>query len=175
MKEKHILRKVYLSAVAVLLSIGWAAGQPRAVSVRLGWISELSYQHTLGPGFLEVGAGIPWLAACPTVTATYNYIPWTFRNDVGGVFDIYFGGGLGVGTFIFPCGRGIEVYPVGGGIEVYPVGGVVVPVGFQFRTASHFLLSISWRPMFGAFFSDVRPVWYKQGLYDGGLTLGYAF
>ncbi|MBB1537051.1 MAG: hypothetical protein HG459_006425 [Bacteroidia bacterium] len=175
MKEKYILRKVYLSAVAVLLSIGWAAGQPRAVSVRLGWISELSYQHTLGPGFLEVGAGIPWLAACPTVTATYNYIPWTFRNDVGGVFDIYFGGGLGVGTFIFPCGRGIEVYPVGGGIEVYPVGGVVVPVGFQFRTASHFLLSISWRPMFGAFFSDVRPVWYKQGLYDGGLTLGYAF
>ena len=175
MKEKHILRKVYLSAVAVLLSIGWAAGQPRAVSVRLGWISELSYQHTLGPGFLEVGAGIPWLAACPTVTATYNYIPWTFRNDVGGVFDIYFGGGLGVGTFIFPCGRGIEVHPVGGGIEVYPVGGVVVPVGFQFRTASHFLLSISWRPMFGAFFSDVRPVWYKQGLYDGGLTLGYAF
>ena len=94
---------------------------------------------------------------------------------MGGVFDIYFGGGLGVGTFIFPCGRGIEVYPVGGGIEVYPVGGVVVPVGFQFRTASHFLLSISWRPMFGAFFSDVRPVWYKQGLYDGGLTLGYAF
>lgn len=175
MKEKHILRKVYLSAVAVLLSIGWAAGQPRAVSVRLGWISELSYQHTLGPGFLEVGAGIPWLAACPTVTATYNYIPWTFRNDVGGVFDIYFGGGLGVGTFIFPCGRGIEVYPVGGGIEVYPVGGVVVPVGFQFRTASHFLLSLSWRPMFGAFFSDVRPVWYRQGLYDGGLTLGYAF
>ena len=175
MKEKYILRKVYLSAVAVLLSIGGAAGQPRAVSVRLGWISELSYQHTLGPGFLEVGAGIPWLAACPTVTATYNYIPWTFRNDVGGVFDIYFGGGLGVGTFIFPCGRGIEVYPVGGGIEVYPVGGVVVPVGFQFRTASHFLLSISWRPMFGAFFSDVRPVWYKQGLYDGGLTLGYAF
>ena len=175
MKEKYILRKVYLSAVAVLLSIGWAAGQPRAVSVRLGWISELSYQHTLGPGFLEVGAGIPWLAACPTVTATYNYIPWTFRNDVGGVFDIYFGGGLGVGTFIFPCGRGIEVYPVGGGIEVYPVGGVVVPVGFQFRTASHFLLSIAWRPMFGAFFSDVRPVWYKQGLYDGGLTLGYAF
>lgn len=175
MKEKHILRKVYLSAVAVLLSIGWAAGQPRAVSVRLGWISELSYQHTLGPGFLEVGAGIPWLAACPTVTATYNYIPWTFRNDVGGVFDIYFGGGLGVGTFIFPCGRGIEVHPVGGGIEVYPVGGVVVPVGFQFRTASHFLLSLSWRPMLGAFFSDVRPVWYKQGLYDGGLTLGYAF
>ena len=175
MKEKYILRKVYLSAVAVLLSIGWAAGQPRAVSVRLGWISELSYQHTLGPGFLEVGAGIPWLAACPTVTATYNYIPWTFRNDVGGVFDIYFGGGLGVGTFIFPCGRGIEVYPVGGGIEVYPVGGVVVPVGFQFRTASHFLLALSWRPMFGAFFSDVRPVWYKQGLYDGGLTLGYAF
>lgn len=175
MKEKYILRKVYLSAVAVLLSIGWAAGQPRAVSVRLGWISELSYQHTLGPGFLEVGAGIPWLAACPTVTATYNYIPWTFRNDVGGVFDIYFGGGLGVGTFIFPCGRGIEVYPVGGGIEVYPVGGVVVPVGFQFRTASHFLLSLSWRPMLGAFFSDVRPVWYKQGLYDGGLTLGYAF
>lgn len=175
MKEKYILRKVYLSAVAVPLSIGWAAGQPRAVSVRLGWISELSYQHTLGPGFLEVGAGIPWLAACPTVTATYNYIPWTFRNDVGGVFDIYFGGGLGVGTFIFPCGRGIEVYPVGGGIEVYPVGGVVMPVGFQFRTASHFLLSISWRPMFGAFFSDVRPVWYKQGLYDGGLTLGYAF
>lgn len=175
MKEKHILRKVYLSAVAVLLSIGWAAGQPRAVSVRLGWISELSYQHTLGPGFLEVGASIPWLATCPTVTATYNYIPWTFRNDVGGVFDIYFGGGLGVGTFIFPCGRGIEVYPVGGGIEVYPVGGVVVPVGFQFRTASHFLLSLSWRPMFGAFFSDVRPVWYRQGLYDGGLTLGYAF
>lgn len=175
MKEKHILRKVYLSAVAVLLSIGWAAGQPRAVSVRLGWISELSYQHTLGPGFLEVGAGIPWMATCPTVTATYNYIPWTFRNDVGGVFDIYFGGGLGVGTFIFPCGRGIEVYPVGGGIEVYPVGGVVVPVGFQFRTASHFLLSLSWRPMFGAFFSDVRPVWYRQGLYDGGLTLGYAF
>ena len=175
MKEKHILRKVYLSAVAVLLSIGWAAGQPRAVSVRLGWISELSYQHTLGPGFLEVGAGIPWLATCPTVTATYNYIPWTFRNDVGGVFDIYFGGGLGVGTFIFLCGRGIEVYPVGGGIEVYPVGGVVVPVGFQFRTASHFLLALSWRPMFGAFFSDVRPVWYKQGLYDGGLTLGYAF
>ena len=175
MKEKYILRKVYLSAVAVLLSIGWAAGQPRAVSVRLGWISELSYQHTLGPGFLEVGAGIPWLAACPTVTATYNYIPWTFRNDVGGVFDLYSGGGLGVGTFIFPCGRGIEVHPVGGGIEVYPVGGVVVPVGFQFRTASHFLLSLSWRPMFGAFFSDVRPVWYKQGLYDGGLTLGYAF
>ena len=175
MKEKYILRKVYLSAVAVLLSIGWAAGQPRAVAVRLGWISELSYQHTLGPGFLEVGAGIPWLAACPTVTATYNYIPWTLRNDVGGVFDLYFGGGLGVGTFIFPCGRGIEVHPVGGGIEVYPVGGVVVPVGFQFRTASHFLLALSWRPMFGAFFSDVRPVWYKQGLYDGGLTLGYAF
>lgn len=67
------------------------------------------------------------------------------------------------------------MHPVGGGIEVYPVGGVVVPVGFQFRTASHFLLALSWRPMFGAFFSDVRPVWYKQGLYDGGLTLGYAF
>ena len=55
MKEKYILRKVYLSAVAVLLSIGWAAGQPRAVSVRLGWISELSYQHTLGPGHTVAG------------------------------------------------------------------------------------------------------------------------
>lgn len=166
MKASKSIWGAFLLAAVLLLGVGGAVGQPRAVSVRLGWVSELSYQHTLGPGFIEGGLGVPWMAICPTATVSYNYVPWTFRNDIGGVFEFYGGGGAAIGTFI---------YPTGVSVEVYPVAGVVVPIGFQFRTARHFLLAVSWRPLFGAFFGDVRPVWYKQGLYDGGITLGYAF
>lgn len=165
--SKSGLQRVFFLAALLLFSAKGAGAQPRAVSVRLGFVSELGYQHTLGPGFLEGGVGVPWMAACPTVTASYNYVPWTFRNDIGGVFELYAGGGASVGTFIYYCGASRY--------EVYPVAGVVVPIGFQFRTARHFLLALSWRPMFGAFFGDARAVWYKEGLYDGGLTMGYAF
>lgn len=167
MKSSCAMKGAVLAVVVLLLGAGGALGQPRGVTLRLGWVSELGYQHTLGPGFIEGGVGVPWMAACPMVTASYNYVPWTFRNDAGGAFEPFVGGGVQVGTFIYYCGASRY--------EVYPVAGAVVPIGFQFRTARHFLFALSWRPMLGAFFGDVRPVWYKEGLYDGGLTLGYAF
>lgn len=166
MNEKGGPRRAIILVALMLLGMGVVEGQPRAVSVRLGWLSELGYQHTIGPGFIEGSLGVPWMAICPTATVSYNYTPWKFTNDMGLVFAFYGGGGVSFGTFL---------YFTGWSKEVYPVGGIVVPIGFQLRTSRHFLFAMSWRPMFGLFFGDLRPTWYREGLNDGGITLGYAF
>lgn len=165
MKGKRGPWRAIILAAFMLLGVRIAVGQPRAVSLRLGWLTELAYHHTVGPGFIEGSLGVPW-AVCPTATVSYNYTPWKFTNDRGGVFEFYGGGGVQFGTFL---------YFTGWSTEVYPAAGIVVPIGFQLRTSRHFLFALSWRPMFGLFFGDLRPVWYREGLYDGGITLGYAF
>ena len=151
-----------------------AKAQPKAIGARFGWVAEVSYQHTLGPGFLELGLGIPGYNAGIALDGTYNWV--AFQNNAGkrDHFEFFMGGGLGLHT-IFRS-RYTDYYG-----NVYVVSntrvgfGLMGSIGIQYQFSFPFQIGISWRPMFGGLFTNGGSEFYIPGLYDGGIAFRYVF
>ena len=93
------MNKFILIAALVLGVAFAAAAQPKAIGLRWGMNTEISYQHNLGgANFVEANLGT-FLAGKPSfdISSTYNFMiaqpAWTSRGDWG----IYAGPGLALG------------------------------------------------------------------------------
>ena len=167
---------VFFTLLVGFLLMGMAAkAQPKAIGARFGWVAEVSYQHTLGPGFMELGLGIPGYNAGIALDGTYNWVAYQNNSGKRDHFEFFVGGGLGLHT-IFNRTRYATAY---GDVVVANntvVGvGLMGSIGIQYQFSFPFQIGISWRPMFGGYFTNGASGFYLPGLYDGGIAFRYVF
>ena len=150
--------KKLIVIVALMLGIAVAASaQPRALGLRGGgWVSELSYQHSLGENFLEVDLGW-WYSGGVNVAAAYD-----FSIAPLGPFNFYAGPAAELYTYNYVDGNNNNAM----GLQV----GVGAQLGLEyFFDALPLQVSLDWRPMLH-FLGGVGFGW--QGI---ALGLRYAF
>ncbi|MCQ2115497.1 MAG: hypothetical protein MJZ07_04775 [Bacteroidales bacterium] len=181
--------KKILTILAIALGISAAAvAQPKAIGGRLGYQTEVSYQHYLGnPNFLEVTAGFDFNSLAQNdfgflATATYNFTfaqpNWTDR----GTWAWYAGPGIATGW----VNDKVVWKPAEGVKEVYhPQGfmiGLAGQVGLSYTFWFPLQLSVSLRPVVGMHISaPVKEkntgaviVDSKANFYDGGVTWNWT-
>lgn len=132
------MKKIIAIALSVLAFAAVVSAQPRALGVRFGgagvngfgYGAELSYQHTGGPGFLEVDLG--WSSVGINGTLAWDCIFASVDN-----FNFYIGPGVNAG-----------LYDAGDKSTAFNLG-VVGQLGaeYQFGTIP-FNISLDWRPAF---------------------------
>ena len=86
------MKKIVAILAGVLAFAAVASAQPRAVGVRLGiGAAEISYQHTLGIGFVEADLGID--------NSNGSYLSGLYDFNLGsaGIFSFYAGPGFRMG------------------------------------------------------------------------------
>ncbi len=122
------MKKILIAAVMVLGFTVAATAQPKAIGIRWGFNTEISYQHNLGgANFVEANLGTFWFDSFD-ISSTYNFMiaqpAWTDRGEWG----FYAGPGLSLGfghnfnfaiqgqvgleyTFWFPLQLAIDLKP----------------------------------------------------------------
>lgn len=95
------MKKLVLVAILAVAGIAFAAAQPRAIGVRLGWGGQFSYEHGLGNNMLSIEAGVPNFNGLEAAV-TYDWIdpfgaavPWSKRGE----WHWYLGVGAGAGLW----------------------------------------------------------------------------
>lgn len=176
---------VFFTLLAGFLLMGMAAkAQPKAIGARFGWVAEVSYQHTLGPGFMELGLGIPGYNAGIALDGTYNWVAYQNNSGKRDHFEFFVGGGLGLHSIFYRGGYNYSAkYDQDGNLVVKNqptwnagVGvGLMGSIGIQYQFSFPFQIGISWRPMFGGYFTNGGSRFYLPGLYDGGIAFRYVF
>jgi len=160
--------KKFLTTIAILaLTVVAVTAQPRAIGARAGYNFEISYQHSLSSGMLEVDAGFsPFLYQTgvrydddgTAIPMTYHYgraqiaafYDWVMPIVTN--FNWYVGLGAGVS---WGYGEFFDVphYDNQGKLTTYrrlglPVGG---QIGLEYDFNFPMNLSLDWRPMFNVF------------------------
>lgn len=92
------MKKFFLVAAMVLGFAVAASAQPRALGLRIGNFTEISYQHGFNSNFLEVDGGVGFGSTLDLgATGIYNFMiaqpAWTDRGEWG----FYAGPGARVG------------------------------------------------------------------------------
>ncbi len=136
------MKKLLIIAALVLTTAVAAIAQPRAIGGRLGWGTEVSYQHNVGNNFIEVDVGLPgWGALGLGATAIYDFViaqpqwtpgTWTFYAGPGAQVSMGFGNGLA--SFIAVAGQ----------------------VGLSYRFEFPLELSVDLRPSLGVGINSIR-------------------
>ena len=190
--------KKFIAILAIALGISAAAvAQPKAIGGRLGYQTEVSYQHYLGnPNFLEVTAGFDFNSLAHNnfgflAAATYNFTfaqpNWTDRGD----WAWYAGAGVTTGVVYSNCKVKGETVEVKRGFEKGFMIGVPVQVGLSYTFWFPLQLSLDLRPSIGVHMhkdsvsngevvvkdNKVHTNFYKQGIFGAIPTLSvhYAF
>lgn len=166
------MKKAFLVLALSVLTIAAAVAQPRAIGGRLGWGIDFSYQHQLGNNKVHLDVGVPLFNGVHGV-CTYDWInpggtnvPWSGA----GQWNWYVGVGAGVGYHGF-----YNNYMENAHADYLSVG-VAGRLGIEYRCPFPMTVAIDWRPVFGigtGFHDDVW--WYREGLYQVGLSLYYNF
>lgn len=173
-------RLLFVVLLAAMLLAGTAAkAQPKAIGVRFGWVAELSYQHTLGPGFLEFGFGVPGYNAGIALDGIYNWVAYKNTTSTKDRFEFFVGAGVGLHTYFYRGGYhydryGNYYYVDEGGSAGLGVG-ILGSIGVQYQFSIPLQIGLSWRPMFGGYFASNDSRFYLPGLYDAGLAIRYVF
>ena len=170
------MKKVLLIAVMALVSVAYAAAQPRAIGANLGGSLGFSYQHGVGEANMldvavytpiAVGRAAAWGIAG---IVTYDWIdpfnapvPW----DQKGEWHWYMGVG-GSGGFIFPYTKA-DGTSVGGSWYA----GVAGHIGIEYDFWFPFQLSLDWRPSIGVAGNN-GIAFNLPGLW-GGIQLGVRY
>ena len=134
------MKKVLLIAVMALVSVAYAAAQPRAIGARLGYGAEVSYEHQLGQNMISLEVGVPAFSSIEAA-CTYDWIdpfgatvPWNEKGE----WHWYMGVGAAAqwswhatnAGFVGACGRfGIEYdfwFPLQLSIDFRPTLGVAL-------------------------------------------------
>lgn len=196
---------MFIALLAGLTLVSMSAqAQPKAIGGRFGWVTEVSYQHTLGPGFLEAGLGVTgfghtyeWhtYGTGLALDATYNWVVWTNTASKENKWEFFLGGGLGMHTLFGRYYYWTKVYsdvvytratktyvPEPSATKIYVtetyVGiGVLGHIGIQYQFPIPLQLAVSWRPMLGGVFGVNHGAreFYTPGLYDGAVSVRYVF
>lgn len=141
---------IFLVFVATLS----CAAQPRAIGVRAGYNFELSYQHTLKKGMLEVDLGAtPFLTHVIQNPKTGTTMYWYGRAQAVAVYDWLhsmehnFNWYIGVAAGV--CYGYGEYYDIMGYNRFgVPVG---AHLGIEHQFSIPLNLSLDWRPMINVF------------------------
>ena len=132
------MKKLIIIAALALGFCVAASAQPRAVGIRGGFGVEVSYQHTLGANFVDLGVGLS--GDYVNAAATYNWMlakpQWTSRGERG--FYAGPGAALGFGSGFFNVGVAGEVgleyqfwFPLQLSIDVRPQLGIMTGNGIS--------------------------------------------
>lgn len=183
--------KKLLLVFAFLAASFAALAQPRAVGARVSanfWIPEASYQHYLGPGFLQGDLQLSWgrvvrydydgqpvshTGFAFLLNTSYNYMilhpEWTV-----GTWDLYAGGGLAIGRMY---DQGSYTYYDGGGRVAHRQGlgftlGVSLTGGLSYTFAKvPIQLAAEIHPVFGMHMcEDCAPYGFVNRRSDGSLV-----
>ncbi|MBO4434034.1 MAG: hypothetical protein J5769_01100 [Bacteroidales bacterium] len=129
--------KKLIVIVALMLGIAVAASaQPRALGVRGGYSTELSYQHSLGENFLEFDLGWDAYYSGINIAAAYDFSIMPL-----GPFNLYAGPAADLYTW--------DYYDAAKDAHLMRLGlGIGAQVGLEyFFDAIPLQLSLDWRPM----------------------------
>lgn len=145
------MKKAIILLVAALGLAVAASAQPKALGVRLGYGGEISYEHGIGPHFLEADLG--WYVGGFSLTGVFNFV---FAS--AGPVNFYVGPGAQVGFYNYQGGAAVNV----------GAGGML---GLEWNIPSIPLqLSLDWRPMYH-FLGE-----HAEFIYAGaGLGIRYRF
>ena len=168
------MKKYLLIAVMAVLSVAYAAAQPRAIGGRLGYGVEFSYEHTLGQNMLSVDAGVIAFNGIEAAV-TYDWIN-PFGADFSSVWDKKgeWNWYMGVGA-----GAGLGGWNAWKDHYFYSFVGVAGRVGVEYNFWFPLQLSVDWRPLIGPSFStdhEHTSVGFNMsGLYAGAICLGVRY
>ena len=183
------MKKLLTTIVMFALMAGVAMAQPKAIGARVGYNFEVSYQHTISNGMLEVDAGLS-----PFITSTgimytedgaqfvqrYNYgraeliLAYDWMMNIQSGFYWYLGVAAGVSWgygefFNLPHydkhGKLVEFRRLG-----LPVG---AQIGLEYDFNIPLNLSVDWRPMINLF--GLRQGDFTSNLLNVALGVRYRF
>lgn len=157
------MKKFMMIAVMAVLSIAYAAAQPRAVGGNIGYGVDFSYQHSLGEAnMVDLSVNVPAFSGLGA-TCTYDWIdpfgtsiPWNEKGEWHWAMGV--GAGLGMYGFKDPIGY----------------AGVVGHVGVEYHFWFPMILSVDYRPNVGVAFDKNNAVFNTPGMYTG-ITLGIRY
>lgn len=155
------MKKFILITVAALSFAAAVNAQPRAIGGRMGWSTEVSYQHTVGgDNFFEINLGTFGFAGLMT-TVNYNFMvaqpDWTSRGDWG----VYVGPGVAIST--------------GFSKEYAASLAAVGQVGLEYTFWFPLQLSVDLRPQFGVLFANNQAYFHRSGLFGFVPTLSVRY
>ncbi|MCQ2174171.1 MAG: hypothetical protein MJY61_03430 [Bacteroidales bacterium] len=152
------MKKTIVIVIAALLSVA-AIAQPRAIGGRLSLGVEVSYQHSVGPGFVEMDLGYDY-ASGAGITATYNFICATPNWTPRGTWKVYAGPGVSLGTYF----------------RTIPFNlGICGQVGLEYTFWFPLQLSVDLRPSIGFGTSSNSFVYNTLGLFGFVPTFGVRY
>ncbi|MBQ9201696.1 MAG: hypothetical protein IJ154_04940 [Bacteroidales bacterium] len=128
------MKKALLVLVAVFGLTAVMMAQPRAIGLRIGPSTEVSYQHMMGENFLEVDGGIFFNHGF-YATGIYNFI---FASE--GDFNFYAGPGATVGFYNYKD----DADQTQSGLDL----GIAGMLGMEYNFQIPLTLSLDWRPTF---------------------------
>lgn len=158
------MKKILLLAIVAMSSIAFAAAQPRAIGVNLGYGIDLSYQQAIGDAnMIDLSLNLPMFNGIGA-TATFDWInpfgtaiPWNNQGE--------WNWSLGVGA-----GAGIHGFK-----QSFWYAGVVAHVGVEYNFWFPLQLSIDWRPNIGIEGIGDAFGFYSRGIYMTGFSLGVRY
>lgn len=172
-------KRILLFATFVITSIAAAYAQPRAIGLRQGYGSEISYQHGLGENMLSLDLGLAAYAGLEAAV-TYDWIdpfnaviPWANRGEWHWYMGV--GGALG---WCWPV-KYYYGYDYGYGYIHQFYFGVTGRIGVEYDFWFPLQLSLDWRPTFGPGFAvggGYSNAYFNTGsLYAGAICLGVRY
>lgn len=157
------MKKFMMIAVMAVMSIAYAAAQPRAIGANLGYGAAFSYQHSLGDAnMIDLAVEVPMFAGIGA-SCTYDWIdpfgatvPWNEKGE----WHWYMGVGAGLGMAGWKAEGGYV--------------GAVGHFGIEYDFWFPMQLSLDWRPNVGAVFGKGFAGFNTSGLYSG-ISLGIRY
>ncbi len=162
-------KKLLLLVTFVVASIAAAYAQPRAIGIRQGYGTEVSYEHGLGNNMLSIDFGIVGYAGLEAAV-TYDWIdpfgatiPWSHKGE----WHWYMGVG-GAVAWYWPLLPALNM-------SVGAAGRFGIEYDFWFPLQ----LSFDWRPVIGptfyAYDGEGGAGFNTGGLYAGAICLGVRY
>lgn len=162
------MKKIFIIAVMAIVSVAYAAAQPRAIGANLGGGLGFSYQHGFGEkNMLDVDAHLPLAGLFSKhygvgAHITYDWIdpfnapvPWNNKGE----WHWYMGVGGAGGMYSFS--------------DAWWYAGVAGHIGIEYDFWFPLQLSVDWRPSFGVSNWDGKYGFDLNGMY--GITLGVRY
>ncbi len=152
--------KRFLLIAAMMLGMAFAAtAQPKAIGIRWGWNTEISYQHNLGgENFVEANLGTFGFNSFD-ISSTYNFMiaqpAWT--NE--GKWGIYAGPGVALGF-----NRGASIAIQG-------------QVGLEYTFEFPLQLAVDLKPQFGLYAWSGGASFFTEGMFGfiPSISVRYRF
>jgi len=170
------MKKVVLSLVLVAGVIA-ANAQPRAIGVRFGYTTDVSYQHSLGSkNMLQLDAGFPGFSGFQVV-GTYNWLIPISSWQHAGSWNLYAGGGAGFGLG-WRYGYNEEVYVASRkpyDAKFHGTLGVVGMFGAEYNFKFPLQVFADFRPLIGAVGSKNGVRFHTRGLFEFAVGARYRF